>query len=309
MKIKSKEIAVEFTNRCSARCQICPREQFTQRLQDMDWDLYKKVIDDAASYDIDMLNTCGYGETFLDKLMFARLRYARKKLPDARIYVSSTCFQMDESKYREVAEYVDILKISFYGMSRQTYEASHRGNLKYNVSLHNILGFLEYIAHSPKKPYVSILLTVTETNQGDVKTFIDYWTPLVDEVMVWKPHNFAGGRRYRQIDRANQKSCGRPFNGPPIITASGKVSICCFDFNSQLIIGDMKTQTLEEVFHSEALRKIQQAHRDNDFRGLICQDCCQTNHDPGVLVYASNAARAVGKENSTLLDFKEGVTV
>ena len=214
MEIKSKEIAIEFTNRCSASCEICPREKFTQKIRDMDWDLYRKIIDDVSQYDIKILNTCGYGETFLDKLVFRRFEYARQKMHGARIYVSSTCFPMDASKYADVVKYVDILKISFYGMTRESYEASHRGNLKYDVSLQNILGFLEYIKHRKKKPYITTLLTVTDTNKDDVQPFIDFWTPRVDEVMVWKPHNFAGGRSYRTVDHARQESCGRPFNGP-----------------------------------------------------------------------------------------------
>jgi len=304
MKIKSKELVVEFTNRCSARCVICPREKFTQKIRDMDFALYKKVIDDASQYDIRVMNTCGYGETFMDKLVFQRLEYARQKLPKAKIYVSSTCFHMDKSKYENVAKYVDTLKISFYGMSKESYEASHRGNLKYEVSLQNILGYLKYIEHREKKTHTVVLLTITDSNKNDVNSFIDFWTPLVDEVMVWKPHNFAGGRSYRKIDYSKQESCGRPFNAPLIITADGRVSICCFDFNSQLIVGDMKTQTLYEIFHSDSFRKIQKAHKERNFKELICSKCCQTNTDPTTLVYASSKDRAVGKENSSLINLK-----
>ncbi|GAH24176.1 unnamed protein product, partial [marine sediment metagenome] len=32
----------------------------------------------------------------------------------------------------------------------------------------------------------------------------------------------------------------------------------------------------------------------------LCEDCCQTNFDPSVLVYASNKKRGVGKLNSNL---------
>lgn len=307
MELKSKAITLEFTNRCSARCEICPRGKFTQKITDMDFDLYKKIIDDASQYDIRILDTCGYGEPFMDKLIFQRFEYARQKLPNAEIYVSSTCFHMDESMYEDVAKYVDILKISFFGTSKETYEASHGGNLKYEVSLRNILGFLQYIEHRDKKTHTTALLTVTDTNKNDVERFINFWTPLVDEVMVWKPHNYAGGRSYRKIDHSKQETCGRPFNGPLIVTADGRVSICCFDFNSQLIIGDMKTQTLYEILHSEPFRKIKKARTERNFKGLICYECCQTNYDPSVLVYASNEDRAVGKENSTLIDFREGV--
>ena len=191
-------------------------------------------------------------------------------------------------------------------MCKESYEASHGGSVKYEVSLQNILGFLEYIEHRESKTYTTALLTITDANKKDIEAFIDFWTPLVDEVMVWKPHNFAGGRSYRKIDHSKQESCGRPFNGPLIVAADGRVSICCLDFNSQLIIGDMKKDTLHDVLHSEAYRRIKRAHSANEFKGLICFKCCQTNFDPTVLVYASNKDRAVGKENSSLIDLREG---
>lgn len=307
MKLQSKEITLEFTNRCSARCEMCPREKLTQKITDMDFDLYKKIIDDASQYDIQSLDTCGFGDPLMDKLLFKRFEYARQKLPKAKIYVSSTCFYLDESIYENAAKYIDILKISFYGMSKKTYEASHKGNLKYEVSLKNILGFLEYIRNCNKKMYSIILLTVADTNKDDVQSFIDFWSPLVDEVMVWKPHNFAGGRSYRKIDHSRQVSCGRPFNGPLYVAADGRVSMCCFDYNSQLIIGDMKKQTIYEILHSEDYLKLKKAHQDRNFQGYICYECCQTNFDPSVLVYASSKNRGVGKLNTTLLNLREGL--
>lgn len=307
MDIKSKEILIEFTNRCSARCEICPREKLTRDTADMDFGLYKKIIDDASQYDIRMINTCGYGDVLLDSLLFQRLEYARQKLPEARVYVGSTCYYLDESMYEDVAKYVDVLKISFYGMSRETYEASHGGNLKFETSLRNVLGFLKYVQRREKKTHTVALLTVSDANKNDVDEFIGFWSPLVDEVMVWKPHNFGGGRMYREIDPSRQETCGRPFNGPPVVTVSGEVSVCCFDFNGQLIVGDTRTQSLRQIMHSEPFRGIRRAHEERKFEGLICNECCQTNYDPTVLLYASSEARAVGKENSALLELRKGV--
>jgi len=50
MELKNKHISIETTNLCPAHCTICPREQLTQKLGIMDFDLFKKIIDDAAQY-------------------------------------------------------------------------------------------------------------------------------------------------------------------------------------------------------------------------------------------------------------------
>lgn len=304
MKLKSKHISIETTNLCSAHCTICPREQLTQKLRIMDFDLFKKIVDDAAQYDITMLDTCGYGEAFTDNLLFKRFQYTRKKLPKAKIYVSSTCFLMTPDIYDKVIKYIDILKISVYGVTKNTYEKSHRGNLTFEKTYSNILGFLEKIKDLKKRPYTIGLITVTNINKHEINDWIKFWEPRLDEIYAWLPHNYGGAKNYRTIDHAKQESCGRPFHGPPFIHVNGLVSVCCFDFNEKLIIGDMKTQTLYEIFHSEAYRKLKKAHQNKNFKDYLCYNCCQTNHDPSVLLYATNKERKVGKLSSDLQNMK-----
>lgn len=41
-------ITVELTNRCNVSCTFCPRQTVNMTLGDMDWNLYKKIIDEAS---------------------------------------------------------------------------------------------------------------------------------------------------------------------------------------------------------------------------------------------------------------------
>ena len=73
MELRSKQITIETTNICTANCIVCPREKFTQKLQIMDFNLFKKIIDDAAQYSIECVDINGFGDPFTDKLLFKRL--------------------------------------------------------------------------------------------------------------------------------------------------------------------------------------------------------------------------------------------
>ena len=66
MELRNKQVIIETTNICDAHCVICPREQFKSKLRMMDLGLFKKIIDDAVQYDVDSIDTCGFGEAFLD---------------------------------------------------------------------------------------------------------------------------------------------------------------------------------------------------------------------------------------------------
>lgn len=290
-------INIENTNRCTNKCIICPRESFTQKLGNMDLDLYKKIIDDCSQYNIKTLDMCGYGDPFIDGNLEEMLWYAKQKIKNIKTYVSSTCNFIDT--YKGTLEYIDILKISFYGMTPKVYEKMHA--YKQAWPLLNILEMLTY----SKKPHTVGLYVETDINKDETQDWIRFWEPRLDEVMVWKPHNWIDYRDYRKVDINKQVSCGRPLNGPLYIHMNGEVSPCCWDINKRLLIGDMKTQTIAEVFNSDAFKRIQEAHLKNDFTGLICSKCDQTNPDPGVLIYSSNKDRKVGMLTPNLNNLME----
>jgi len=98
----------------------------------------------------------------------------------------------------------------------------------------------------------------------------------------WKEIQGGAGQKVR--------TCGRPLNTPLQVQVNGTVNMCCFDFNGQLELGDLKTESLKEIFSSPVFKKIVKHHTTGDFRksGLICEDCDQRNADKSdVLVYDS----------------------
>lgn len=278
-------INIENTNCCTYKCVICPRESFTQKRSYINFDLYKKIIDDCSQYDVKTLDLCGYGEPFLDNRLAELLSYAKNKIEDIKTYISTTCYRED---VYGALKYIDTLKVSFYGMTPETYKKMHHWSQTWPL-----INILKILAKS-KRPHVVGLYVETDINKHETQDWIRFWEPRFDEIMVWKPHNWVDYRNYRTVDKTKQISCGRPLHGPLYIHTDGKVSPCCWDINKRLLIGDMNTQTIEEVFNSDAYKKIQEAHLKNDFTGLICENCDQTNPDSNNLIYSSNKERRVG---------------
>jgi len=302
MKLRSGKITIENTNICPANCTICPRDKYEQKLGIMDFNLFKKIINNLSNQEnVGTVDIGGFGEPFADKLLFERCAYIREKLPKAKIFTSSNCFLMTPDKYDDVCKYIDALKISVYGVTKETYEKCHRGSLVFEKTYANILGLLE----RKTKPYTIGLLTLTEDNKNEKDEWLKFWQPRLDEVYIWMPHNFAGNMDFRTIDRTKQKSCGRPLNGPLYVHLDGTVSMCCLDINKKLKIGNMDTDTIPEIFKSSAYKRIKKAHKEGNFNGLLCENCCQTNYNPSVLIYASNKERGVGKLNSNLKNLLE----
>lgn len=288
-KILNKMINIETTNRCNAHCLVCPREAFKPKLEDMNFDLFKKIIDDCVNYNTEVINLCGFGEPLLDKLFFKRCEYVKEKLPNSKIYMSTNAFLLTEKDYDYIIKYIDIIKFSIFGMSEETYKIMHK--LNYKKCFFNIIDFLEYKEDIDTDIYTSGLFVETEYNKHERDEWIKFWESRLSEIYVWKPHSWLN-LKYREIDKNKQISCNRPFS-TLYVHANGDVGCCCFDINKGIILGDLKNQTFEDIINSKELKKIQTQHSNNYFENLVCNDCDQICQSEDNLIY-SNKNRKIG---------------
>ena len=298
---ENKEITIEVTNKCGAKCVMCPRELLTQKLDVMKNEVFFKLIDESKLLGINVIDLCGYGDVFLDKELMTKIKYAKKINPNFKIYVSTTGNVMHKKYFKDLVNYVSILKLSIYGTTKKNYEKV-MGGIKFEKSLRNILNFLKY--DKEKKVYTIGNFIVMPETEKEMTRWISYWEPKLNEVYAWKPHNYTYGRNYRNISGKSQTTCGRPLQGPLNVAVDGKAHVCCFDFNKELIVGDLNNQTISEVLTSKKLRDIQDKHKQGNFKGILCENCDQTVKDDSVLVYKSNNQRVVGMSNSSLYVYK-----
>ena len=301
MYFPNKEITIEVTNRCGAKCIMCPREKMKQNLEVMPFDVYKKTVDDAFSCGVELIDLCGYGDVFLDRNLMEKVKYTKEINPKSKVYISTTGNAMIEKYHEQILEYVDILKLSIYGVTKEIYE-NVMGGIKFEKSYQNINSFLS--KDKTKKVFTIGNFILMQENKHQMQEWIDYWEPKLSEVYVWKPHNYVDGRSYRKIDKNSQKTCGRPLEGPLNIAVNGKAHVCCFDYNKEMIVGDIKTQKISEILNSEEMKSIQLKHEENNFKDLICEKCDQLNKDDTVIVYKTNPERVVGQSNSSNYVFK-----
>ena len=301
MYFPNKEITIEVTNRCGAKCIMCPREKMTQNLEVMPFDVYKKTVDDAFNCGVELIDLCGYGDVFLDKNLMEKVIYTKKINPKSKVYISTTGNAMVEKYHEQILQYVDILKLSIYGVTKDVYE-NVMGGIKFEKSYKNINSFLSKDIN--QKVFTIGNFIIMNENKQQMRNWISYWEPKLSEVYVWQPHNYVDGRSYRKIDKNSQRTCGRPLEGPLNIAVNGKAHVCCFDYNKELVVGDIKIQTISEILNSKEMKLIQSKHKENNFKNLICENCDQLNKDENVLIYKTNPDRVVGQSNSSNYVFK-----
>ena len=307
---KSNEIRFETTTKCNYNCLPCPREKLTRKKETTSFEKFKFIFDKVTSEtdQYDTITLSGFGEPLLDPTVDEKIKYSKDKGFDVLILSNAALLSVDRFKSLEKLG-VKSLRISFYGMHPETYSKVHGIN---NTELFSkVKENLVEIAKIRKSTELIFTYNIIPgVNENDTDEWIEFWKDKVDLVEVWKPHNWVYGRDYRPIQKEKVKTCGRPWTTPLQIQADGTVVMCCFDFDGRLLLGDLNTQSLKEIFSSEPFLTIEKCHKTGDFEGknLICEYCDQRNKDKSdVMVYNSKfkISDRVGKASTIYTDFVE----
>lgn len=299
MKLINPEIRFEVTNKCNARCIMCPRDKMKRPQGVLDLDLYKMILDEAVCGGVKQVCLENFGESFLDPFIFERANYARDK--GLLVYTVTNASLIDKAKISKILKCFDKIRISMYGTTKKTYEKIHRG-LCFEQVQKNVDLLLEMRNQNKSSLQIDMSFLLMDENRDEMKEFMERYEKLVDNFSVWRLHNWGDGKNYREI-LSKKKSCGRPFTGPIQVQWDGLVVPCCFDYDSKIVLGDLNKQTLHEVLHGEKFEEIRRSHRVGDFSAFpLCNICDQLNKREDVLVYSKSNNCKVGVTYSTNFD-------
>lgn len=119
---------IEPTNACNADCAICPRDAMTRKLLMMTWPTFVQIMDTVLPTPIPMLAIVGFGEPTLHRQILEMISYARSARSDLAIKITTNGSRMSADnldKYFEAG--LDLVEISVFGYSPETYEAQMEG--------------------------------------------------------------------------------------------------------------------------------------------------------------------------------------
>lgn len=287
-------IAIEDTTLCGANCIMCPRDKFDYHSETMDFALFTKCVDEAAKHGVKLINLTGFGDSLLSINFEKELQYIKKNYSDIKIGMTNTCHLIDKKKIDFICEYVDELQISMYGITKETYESVHRGSLVFEDVRNNI----DTILSRKDRPHCILEFLLMDENRDELDGWLEYYEGRADRVDVWKLQNWAGYLPSDDLEK-DYKPCFRidSLNGLYIRT-DGRVSVCCVDYNRKITIGNMNTQSLEEILTGEKICKLQELNKNGDIcEYSICKYCDQIHDRSDALVYSSDSKMTIGKHS------------
>lgn len=276
-------VSIETTLNCNARCVMCARA-CKQLSGVMSMDLFKKIIKDCHSLGIKDVGLSVYGEPFMDPFLFERIRLLRRYNMTYGFFTNGSL--LTKSKAKILFELGGLKKINFSvcGYRREVYGAVMVG-LKKDIVYKNIIDFLSLKEIFSKHDlYVSISTVKVNLNKKDMKDFVKFWQKQkgVDAIITADLWDRVGTQTIKNIGtlgKMHKKNiwCSpcRQLWGSIYIYYDGRVAPCCDDGDKRkLIIGNVNSQNLLEIFNGESLKNLRKLHLENK-RHLhpICGTC------------------------------------
>jgi len=196
--LRHPEVRYEVTDHCNAECIMCPRDNHKLGREHgiMSFENFKRSLDEVIQLGCKQVVLTGFGEPLVDKQLEKKVEYVKSR--GLSTYIISNGSLLTKKRATNLIQAgLDELRISFYGMRKETYETVMVG-LKFDVTMKNLLGFLELRDELGfKRPRLELNWLELPENAGDTDAFQEYWEPRADAIEIWKPHNFGDGRSYR----------------------------------------------------------------------------------------------------------------
>ena len=267
-------LTIESTNKCNLACPMCNRELDSMPRGNMTLNLFRSIID-LCRDTLEFIWPFGEGEPLLNEHIYDMITYARKS--GIHVEISTNATLLDEARSRRLLESrADHIILAFDGATPKSYE-KYRSGARFDDVKARIEKFLLMKTNIRSRARVILQMVLLRDNQNEVRQFRRMWKrPGVDVIRFKEDQLKYESLRadiYKPQRARRHAPCYLLWRGPLFIRHDGTVSPCC-RFQGRPPLGDLKRQSFDEIWNSEALRSLRQAHVTGDLSGFEpCRDC------------------------------------
>ena len=301
----NNELRFEVSTFCNYHCMMCPRNQFVRQTGTMGLERFKYLLNNIFK-ETDQFNSItfsGFGEPLYDPTLDDKIEFAKTKGLKVTVYTNGSMLTPSRFKLLQSAG-MDIIRVSFYGDTPESFELIH--GVKTYYAFENMISNLDTICQQSRQ--AKVYMNFMDIEGVNWQKCVKFWISRADVIDVWRPHNWGNTLRFREIQRQRLNTCGRPFNTPLQVQVDGTVNMCCFDFNGELTLGDLNTQSIADIFESIKYKEIFAFHKGYDPGSeILCKNCDQLNLDKSeALVFSSvdNNDKRINMFSTTLKEIK-----
>lgn len=280
---------------CNFACPFCPtghRSMIadTGRYQGvMHWDVFTKIIDDLGQFDrpIKVLRMYKDGEPFLNKKLAEMIAYAKKSGHVQYIDTTTNGSLLTTERLAAVIEAgLDKINISVDGMNREQY----RQFTGFDFDFDYFVDTIKWLYANKGDCEVVVKIPGDLITEPQKKEFLDTFGDHCDRIFIenfapcWPEFDVEAHTGVKITQGIYQQAVTPTDTCPYIfysisVNSDGLVSSCFLDWGRKLVVGDVKTQSMKEIWHSDALNALRRQHLEGRRKeNPVCSQCGQLSH-------------------------------
>lgn len=285
-------INIDPSDACNFQCKFCPTgdRDLMKRTPGrghgiMSFDLYKKIIDDACSFEdkIKVVRLYKDGEPFVNPLFADMVKYAKDSGCCDRVDTTTNAALLTHKLSDDIiAAGLDRINISIEGVTEEQYYDFARAKIKYADLVDNIRYLYEHktnlemlvkingdvISEEQKQQFLDTFGDITDIIF--IESIMDCW-PTFEQTKV--EVNQTRGIYGTEINEV--MVCPYPFYSISV-NSDGTVSLCFLDWKHTLLIGDASKQSIKEIWNGVKLKDYQKMFLEMKRKThSVCANCGQ----------------------------------
>ena len=279
------QINIEVTNKCSNRCYFCPRDAHVRQqgvMSHSDFVLaVDRIVAGTREY-VRRIDVQSFGESVLDRDLPRKIRHLTSALPYAYVTLFSTLAMPLKEDYlaRLLSSGLDEFVISLYATNAEDFRAIYGYDGFENVSRNlSTIASVNQILDRP----VRLVAKMPHERMYKERNIADWSRKRASLIATCQPHgftfveseftNFGGGRSYNE-PKGGICSIIEPSKRGMVVTWNLDVNPCCIDFNGTMKLGNLREQSLREIFDGGEYLDFVRAHRASDLAAYpVCAQC------------------------------------
>ena len=270
-------VQIETSSYCNGRCKYCCYSETKHLRPDgvMSDELFKKIVDECANYDVKQMPLFLMNEPLSDKKILERIEYA-DRVTNADVYISTNASMLTKEIADKLVNMLDRIVISMQGGIFPDDFKKYTG-LDYDTVMRNLEYFLTLVNKGARlKPENIEINTVIGRDEEKQKEYWKKWN--VNFGGIGKLHSMGSTVFDSKIENPNDVR-GCYFDFEPLhrifISHDGKVILCCMDWRREIILGDLNKDTIYDVWNSERYNKIRKIlfSKEPIPENMLCARC------------------------------------
>lgn len=291
--LKPLHLMAEVTNHCNLACKICGNRLMKTKRGFMDIALFENIVAQCQTLGIPDISLHTIGEPLMHPRIIDIIEIAKEA--GLRALLSTNALLLDKQMSQAIiSSGLDIIRYSVEGVDKSSYERV-RGGSDFERIISNISYFKKIRDDQGHSPHIAINSVMMKSLLGTATDFYRLWGKFVDEICFTYignlnqiPYEEIKDEVLKEENPLKRRPCYMLWE-TMIVQWDGKVTACCMDFENELIVGDIKKNTLWEIWNAGSYDEIRQYHLRRQFEAIpLCKRCDAGNRSTAYELFKLN---------------------